>query len=69
MGPTEEASRADFDKLITNAINSAKVDDMPAWQSAELATHVEKMKRMMLHAFDIGRRDARSTCSASENQS
>jgi hypothetical protein len=63
--PTLE-SRADFDKMIVKVFNSQDIHTLSADERAEFEGHMEKVKRMMLQAFKLGRHDARiSPCPVS----
>jgi hypothetical protein len=56
--PTEE-SRADFDKMITKVFNSLDVQTLSSDERAKVEAYAVKVKSMMLHAFELGRHDAR----------
>jgi len=52
-------SRADFDKLIMKSAGSLDVKNVSASDRAQLDALLVKFKRMMVKAFDLGRRDAK----------
>jgi hypothetical protein len=63
--PTLE-TRANFDRMIVKVFNSQDLHTLSADERAEFEGHAEKVKRMMLQAFELGRHDARiSPCPAS----
>lgn len=58
---SREVSRADFDKMIINAVQKTNQDGLSSAERAQLNAYLVKVKRMMVQAFDLGRHDAKTS--------
>jgi hypothetical protein len=56
--PTD-SSRAEFDKMIVKVFNAQDLSAMSASDRALYETFIVKFRGVMLHAFELGRHDAR----------
>jgi hypothetical protein len=56
---SSELSRADFDKLVINAVQSVDMSKLSPEEKSAIDAHLTKVKQMMVKAFDLGRRDAK----------
>jgi len=56
-----EVSRASFDKMFVNSVNSVDLTKLSSGERVQLDMYMVKDKRMMLKAFDLGRHDAKTS--------
>lgn len=56
-----EVSRASFDKMVVDVARSVDLTKLSPNEKVQFDGYIVKLKRMMLKAFDLGRRDAKTS--------